>query len=689
MLRLRKILLCDYVFYLVLILVLGFTIFTFTIKRSSKYDINTNVIAGRVVEIKNTGNSFKIMVKAREKVICYYKYLDTVPVDISLNDLVLIEGSMMEIDSSGVFNTFDYKKYLKHNNIFWQFEVDSIKVLKKNRNIFYMCKSSIINLINSRKSKAYLKAFILGDTNDIDDKIISSYRDIGVSHLFAISGMHITMITTILLKLLKSIKLSEGKRYLSVSVVLFLYLFLTGIRASILRAIIFFLLLSINKYYYFYIKTMNIFIITFCFSLLYNPYYLYDVGFQFSFVVSFFLIKYQELFKNKGYIKNLLFVSGVSFLASLPITINNFYQINILSIFYNLVFVPLVSCVVFPLSLITFVFFFLDDIFMFIVNILEGITIFFNGLSFSKLIIAKLSWVNILVFYGVLFLVLELLRRKKWWSLGLIFLVIGYFYFRIAVTSKLIMVDVKQGDCILLISKGSVAMVDVGGIKNYSDGDDNNYLFKQVILPFIKSLGIKKINHLFITHGDYDHLGNSYDLVREVKVSNVYFNNGDFNYNERKLIKILDSKKVPYRKLNEGDIVNVGLFSLIQLNKYFNEENDNSMILYGEVFNYSFLLMGDASLKSENYVLSTYNLGNVDILKVGHHGSRTSSSKKFVETVNPKYSLISVGLNNKFNHPSKTVLDTLRNTCVYRTDLNGSVSFKIKRNKLQIRTYVP
>lgn len=502
MLRLRKILLCDYVFYLVLILVLGFTIFTFTIKRSSKYDINTNVIAGRVVEIKNTGNSFKIMVKAREKVICYYKYLDTVPVDISLNDLVLIEGSMMEIDSSGVFNTFDYKKYLKHNNIFWQFEVDSIKVLKKNRNIFYMCKSSIINLINSRKSKAYLKAFILGDTNDIDDKIISSYRDIGVSHLFAISGMHITMITTILLKLLKSIKLSEGKRYLSVSVVLFLYLFLTGIRASILRAIIFFLLLSINKYYYFYIKTMNIFIITFCFSLLYNPYYLYDVGFQFSFVVSFFLIKYQELFKNKGYIKNLLFVSGVSFLASLPITINNFYQINILSIFYNLVFVPLVSCVVFPLSLITFVFFFLDDIFMFIVNILEGITIFFNGLSFSKLIIAKLSWVNILVFYGVLFLVLELLRRKKWWSLGLIFLVIGYFYFRIAVTSKLIMVDVKQGDCILLISKGSVAMVDVGGIKNYSDGDDNNYLFKQVLLPFIKSLGIKKINHLFITHGD-------------------------------------------------------------------------------------------------------------------------------------------------------------------------------------------
>lgn len=673
MLRLRKILLCDYVFYGILIVILGLTIFRINIKKNSKYDLNTKIIVGKIVAIDDRK---KLIIKGDEKVVCYYQKDN---VNFSINDLVLVEGLISDISSSRIPNTFNYKKYLKNNNIFWSFEASNITVIKKNRNIFYTLKNLLIKFIDSRKSRDYLKAFILGDTKEVDEQVMTSYRDLGISHLFAISGMHITLITTLLLKFLKKVKVNEGKRYLIVTIILFIYLFLTGIKASILRAVLFFLLLAFNKYYYFYIKTCNIFIVTLCLSLLYNPYYVYDVGFQFSFVISFFLIKYQNLFKKKRYVESLLLTSVVSFLASLPITINNFYQINVLSIFYNLLFVPLVSVVVFPLALVTLAVPFLDDVFMITINILESLALFFNNFNFSKLIIAKLQLVDVLIFYIVLFGALKLVDLRKWWGFAFVGVIVLCFYFRVPTKSKLIMIDVKQGDCILLVSKKKVALVDVGGIKSYS-GVAKNYLLKQEILPFLKSLGIKKIDYLFLSHGDFDHIGNAYDLIKEFKVLKVYFNNGEFNYNEERLIELLMKKNVSYSRLKEGEKVSFGDFKLVQLNKYFSEENDNSMILYGNCREYSFLLMGDASLKSENYILSAYNLKKIDILKVGHHGSKTSSGKKFIETIKPEYSLISVGFNNKFNHPSASVIKTLEenNSIILETRYLGSVVFNLE-----------
>ena len=96
--------------------------------------------------------------------------------------------------------------------------------------------------------------------------------------------------------------------------------------------------------------------------------------------------------------------------------------------------------------------------------------------------------------------------------------------------------------------------------------------------------------------------------------------------------------------------------------------------------------MGDAEIDKENDILDKYNLSNIDFLKVGHHGSDTSSSKEFVNVIKPKYSLISVGKNNRYGHPKNSVLDTLKNSKIYRTDENGSIEIKINRNKYKIKT---
>ena len=120
--------------------------------------------------------------------------------------------------------------------------------------------------------------------------------------------------------------------------------------------------------------------------------------------------------------------------------------------------------------------------------------------------------------------------------------------------------------------------------------------------------------------------------------------------------------------------------------KEYDNENDNSNVIYTEIDGYKFMFMGDAGVDKEKDILDKYNISNIDVLKVGHHGSKTSSSKEFIDIMNPKYSIISVGKNNRYGHPNKEVLNVLEKSKVYRTDKDGSIMFKIKNNNLQIET---
>ena len=189
-------------------------------------------------------------------------------------------------------------------------------------------------------------------------------------------------------------------------------------------------------------------------------------------------------------------------------------------------------------------------------------------------------------------------------------------------------------------------------------------------------------------HGDYDHMGEAINLVNNFKVENVIFNCGEFNNLEKEFIKVLDKKKIPYYScIKELNIDNNKLYFLNNVD--YGNENDNSSVVYTEFNNYKFLFMGDAGVEVEEDLIEKYNLNNIDVLKVGHHGSKTSSSQEFISEINPTYSVISVGKNNRYGHPNKEVLDNLKDSKVYRTDIDGSIMFKIKNNKLRIDTCCP
>ena len=183
-------------------------------------------------------------------------------------------------------------------------------------------------------------------------------------------------------------------------------------------------------------------------------------------------------------------------------------------------------------------------------------------------------------------------------------------------------------------------------------------------------------------------MGDSINLVENFKVEKVIFNCGEFNELEQDLIKVLDKKKIPYYSCIKGLNTDNNKLYFLNNNDYGNE-NDNSSVIYTELNNYKFLFMGDAGVEVEKDLIEKYNLNDIDVLKVGHHGSKTSSSERFIDEVNPKYSIISVGKNNRYGHPNKDVLDNLEDSKIYRTDQDGSIIFKMKNNKLKIEKYIP
>ena len=183
-------------------------------------------------------------------------------------------------------------------------------------------------------------------------------------------------------------------------------------------------------------------------------------------------------------------------------------------------------------------------------------------------------------------------------------------------------------------------------------------------------------------------MGEAINLVNNFKVEKVIFNCGPFNNLEKELIKVLDKKKIPYYSCIKDLNIDKNKLYFLQT-KVYDNENDNSNVIYTELDGYKFMFMGDASVTTEKEIINKYKLPDIDVLKVGHHGSKTSSSIEFINEINPKYSIISVGKKNRYGHPNKEVLDNLEKSRIYRTDQDGSIMLKIRNNNLKIETCTP
>lgn len=642
------------------------------------YDLGTKKVVGEVLEYDIDGDYLKLTIDANEKLIGRYYFKTKAEKELFIKsvdvyDTLRLNGELEEAEGSKDIYSFDYKQYLKSKNINYIIKIDKITLISKEKSFFKGIKCFLLK----RNSNPYIKAFIFGNNKSIITDVMSSYQEIGISHLFAISGMHIGLLTLVISKLLMKLNIKEKYIFIIISLFLFFYLFITGVSPSILRAIFFYLFFSINKIYNFNIKGVNIFLLIFSISLLVNPYYIHEVSFLYSYTISFSILLVGNKINNGSYFKRLFLTSLISFIVSFPITIYFFNQINILSVFYNMLFVPFISMIVFPLSIITYIIPFFEPIFNVFISLMEFLALKFNSISFSKLIFPSLPrYYYILYIVGVVIFI-YFYNKKIISVLPILLLALfNYLYPVFFNQNYLMFLDVGQGDSILIHSKDKTMLVDTGGVINYSrekwqERKNKKSLTNYVTIPVLKKLGIRKIDYLVLTHGDFDHMGEALKLIKQYRVEDIYLNQGNFNLLEKKVIK----KYRHVYQIREKEEIVLGNINIVQINKEFSDENDSSSILLMYYKNKKILLTGDASKKSEEYILNKYNIGKIDVLKIGHHGSKTSTSDELLEELRPSLAIISCGKNNRFNHPHKETIDKLKEYRIkyLRTDISGTI----------------
>ena len=683
-----KILLASNKFYYFLLLItfIYSLIYIINFKPKEIYNINQSEFTLTIKEYKIDGE--KLSIEFNEYLVGTYYFKtqeEKENTNLNINDKLYIKGKLNIPSNNTIPNTFNYKKYLFYKNIEYTLSIDEITKIERNKKILYIVKNRIINRLKNINNE-YLYAFILGETKYIDEETYNNYKINGITHLFSLSALHVSVFSSILYFVLKKIKLNELISLFVVIAFLIFFSFISSYPPSMLRAVIFFMLRRINNLLKLNIKVINLFYITLITLLLINPNYIFNTGFILSFTITYFIL----IYSNKNKKTNALKISIISLLSSLPIIINMNNEINIIGFINNLLFIPFVSYVIFPLTLLTFIIQKLTILLNPLTNVMEILSNISSSLLNINLIFKTLTSIEIFIYY--LILLLAITKYKK-----LIFLLITFiFYIQIKpIISNDINVyflDIGQGDSTLITQKNKSILIDTGGIIEYEKEPwrkrKKEYYNINNIIKLIKSIGLKKIDYLILTHGDYDHMGEAIKLVENFKVEEVIFNCGTYNDLEKELIKVLDEKKIKYysciKKLN----LKQNKLYFLQTKEYDNE-NDNSNVIYTDINGYKFLFMGDVSVTTEKEILKEYNLPDIDVLKVGHHGSKTSSDIEFINEINPKYSIISVGKNNRYGHPNKEVLENLQESKIYRTDQDGSIMFKIKKNKLDIETCTP
>ncbi len=678
-----KIILQSNLFYIILSLILIIFIFINTNLRhySSSFNDKTKKIIARIESFTIDGDKISFYFKEKEKFVATYylksekekKYFQN---NLKIGLKVLIEGEKNDLQNNTIPNTFNYRKYLYNKKIYFSFLINKITITNQKISKLAQIKNLSLNRIEKLNNNPYLKAFILGDKDLMPQDISKVIQNNGVSHLFALSGMHLSFIYEFLNKILKKLKF---KKIIIYSFLLF-YLGLASFPISFIRAFLFTVFLDFNKSFDISISKIKILYLVAIITLFSNPFYIYDIGFIYTFIITFSLLFCSNLLKVKNKILQIGIVSIITFLFSAPITIFINYELNLSSIINNIILVPFVSIIIFPLAILTFFLSFFLPIFEFITTILGHLNIFLHHFS-CPIIFGKINIFEVLIYY----VLLCILVKYKSKLLVVIFLIYLLFLYNKNIFIKYYSVyylDVGQGDASLLVSPQNkeVILIDTGGQITYEKESwqkrNKEYNVGETIIQFLKSKRIRKIDFLLLTHGDLDHIGYANYLVDNIKIKKVMINNDQINSFEKNIIQ-----KVPQVFKYQSPY-----FIYKNLNKLkYDNENDNSLISYFQIYNYQFLFMGDASKKVELDLLAKYSL-KIDFLKLGHHGSKTSSDEQFLKEVSPQYAIISAGRNNRYNHPSSETINLLQkyHLNILNTQKHGTIEIRITKEKYHI-----
>ena len=640
-------------------------------------------------------------------------------------DVLKIKGKLEKPIRQKNFGEFNYELYLAREKIFtyiniWQ-EKDIKKIGEDDSNFLVSFSLSARDKIKEITKKTLpppynylLIGMLLGEKGFIPPNLKEVFAEAGVMHILAVSGLHVGIIAMALLVFLSILRLPKKLKLFILILILIMYASITGFRPSVLRATIMFILLIggklINRS-----RNLNISLFFAAFLiLLSNPLILYDAGFLLSFIVTFSIINLspilQELFsKIVVWIKNPLAVSTAAWIGILPLSAYFFTKVSIISIVSNIFIIPLTGIAV----ILGFVTFFIGmasislagiiaNINYPVLNLITLIAKSFSSLPFAFIYVAQPSIMVIILYYLMVFFIIEMFYKKILSQkikkkaalivLSIILLIIIVQVFYPTDNLKVNFINVGEGDCILIEAPNKINILIDGGGTPQSDFDVGS----KIVIPYLRRKGINEIDLLILTHPHLDHLEGLLPILRELKVDAVLDSGFICDVSEyREFISIIKEKNIPYYQSKSGDnyifsknmemlILNPPHTSNLDCDSDF---NNHSIVVKLYYKNSNFLFTGDIEREAENRLLIWQKILNSDVLKLGHHGSSTSTTLEFLDKVDPSIAVITVGKNH-FGHPSQKVIERLedKNIQIYRTDEDGTVIIRTNGQEYWIRT---
>jgi competence protein ComEC len=639
------------------------------------------------------------------------KQLDSLYDRIAIGNTIHFQGNFYKGNEERNPGEFDYNKYLRTRGIsglLTAYDVSSLKIINDDKNILstivFIARKNIerqIEVLYDMQSAALLRGLLLADRSLISYDTKTEFINSGILHILAVSGLHVGFIILIFLFLFG--RFNIYLRSILTIVGLIIYLILIGpppsaFRAGIMAIVLIAAIITNRSTNLFNSIAIAGFIILFI-----HPEELFTAGFQLSFsaVISIAII-YSPIRKwlnisqiSSGSIKNVIMFIAFSLavqIGTLPFTIHYFGKVSLVALITNLLVIPLVGIIIgigilsIAIALMSIAIAgYLSLVNNLIINFTYYLVHLIGSGSQSYLRISSFSVYDIVLFYTFLSIALVFYRKFNNYVARIILLILCVINFlllshfdnkELMPDNKLsvMMIDVGQGDSFLLkFPNGKTALIDAG-VATYS-----NDTGERVILPLINYLGINKIDYGFVSHIDLDHYGGFISLIHYGKISGIYKPVIDSSEsNDVRFEKYLAANKLTgnyYRKR----IIKIGNARIYVLNFFdYNSSDSNNRsgllkVVYG---NSEFLFTGDLNKQGEEHYSKIYRgFLDSDVLKVGHHGSKTSSSKGFLKFVTPEVSLISDGRQNRYYHPAPQTLDNLKdiNSKVYRTDISGAV----------------
>ena len=639
-----------------------------------------------------------IIIKTSEKRYVIYNMKSFEP-----GDEIKITARYMEFEKASNPYVFDIKKYYERKGISASLiPEDIIKTGVSGRIDLQVIRAAykVRKVITKRLARyhegqelGFIQGMLTGHTQQLDEMVKENFRKAGLSHIMAVSGAHVAFVLLpFRFVIFRTIK-RKRTRIMLLTIPAVSYMFITGLGASVIRAVFMLLLLFFLDWHDIKIASVKIIAACALIMLLISPFYIYDVSFLMSFSAAAGIILMHKrilnadiLKKTPGFIKQSIAISTAAMLAILPVTISYFNKISLISIFTNIIFIPFTGILT-PLSLFSLLPW-AGDIISPVLNraasvFLSGVS-FFADFKFSQLTFPAIGYCSVISYYFIL--VLLFIVKKKDINIinyALFVLIVSLLLYNNPKSTQINFLAAGNGDSILITTENTRILVD--------GGDHRNSFAKYQLLPYLIKRGVMTIDIVFVTHSHADHMSGIFDVLKELKVKSIMIPDTADDSSYQPLIEAALLKGTAVYRVSENDSIRIG--DDIQINILnpehgiiYHNVNNGSIVLGMKINGFNVLLTGDAEKETEQRLVT--KLYRHDLLKAGHHGSLTSSTQVFIQAARPRISVISTG-KNAYGHPSPAVTKRLSLYGeLFITKYDGHLKFTFKDDIIYLDKFI-